>query len=45
VSAGRRDYEFTGAITWVQVDVDATAAAPDHLIAPEKRFHLAMARQ
>jgi hypothetical protein len=42
---GPRDNEFTGAITWVQVDVDATAADPDHLIAPEERFHLAMAKQ
>ena len=42
---GPRDNEFTGAITWVQVDVDASAADPDHLIAPAERFHLAMAKQ
>jgi hypothetical protein len=29
----------------VQIDVDAAAADVDHLVAPEERFHLAMAKQ
>jgi arylsulfatase len=30
---------------WVRIDVDAAAKDADHLIAPEERFQLAMARQ
>jgi hypothetical protein len=33
------------AIGWVQLDSDAAAADQDHVIAPEERFRLAMARQ
>jgi arylsulfatase len=36
---------FTGRIGWVEIDVDAAAADEDHLISPEERLHLAMARQ
>jgi arylsulfatase len=36
---------FTGDIAWVEIDVDAAAADEDHLISPEERLHLAMARQ
>jgi hypothetical protein len=36
---------FTGKIEWVQIDVDEVAEAPDHLISPEERFRVAMARQ
>lgn len=36
---------FTGRIEWVQIDIDAAAADEDHLINPEERLHLAMARQ
>lgn len=36
---------FTGKIEWVEIDVDAAAADEDHLINPEARLHLAMARQ
>jgi uncharacterized protein YcnI len=36
---------FTGAVEWVQIDVDAAAEDPDHLISPEERLHIAMARQ
>lgn len=36
---------FTGGIDWVEIDVDAAAADQDHLIGPEERLHLAMARQ
>jgi arylsulfatase len=37
--------EFTGKIDWVEIDIDAAAADEDHLISPEERLHLAMARQ
>jgi arylsulfatase A-like enzyme len=36
---------FTGRIEWVQIDVDDAAEDPDHLISPEERFRVAMARQ
>ena len=36
---------FTGTIEWVQIDVDAAAEDVDHLISPEERLKLAMARQ
>jgi hypothetical protein len=36
---------FTGRVEWVQIDIDAAAADEDHLISPEERLHLAMARQ
>ena len=36
---------FTGGIEWVQIDIDAAAADADHLISPEERLHLALARQ
>jgi arylsulfatase len=36
---------FTGRIEWVQIDVDAAALDQDHLISPEERLRLAMARQ
>jgi arylsulfatase A-like enzyme len=39
------DSAFTGKIEWVQIDVDAAAEDPDHLISPEERFRVAMARQ
>jgi hypothetical protein len=29
----------------VEVDIDASAAGEDHLISPEERLHLALARQ
>jgi hypothetical protein len=35
---------FTGKVEWVQIDVDA-AEDPDHLISPEERFRVALARQ
>ena len=34
-----------GAVAWVQIDVDAAAADDDHLISPEERLRLALARQ
>jgi arylsulfatase len=39
------DRRFTGKVEWVQVDVDAAAPQADHLITPEERFRVALARQ
>ena len=36
---------FTGTVEWVQIDLDAAAEDLDHLISPEERLHIAMARQ
>jgi arylsulfatase A-like enzyme len=36
---------FTGTVRWVQIDVDAAAEDVDHLIGPEERLRVAMARQ
>jgi arylsulfatase A-like enzyme len=40
---GPRGNEFNGTIAWVQLDVGADDH--DHLISPEERFNLAMAKQ
>jgi arylsulfatase len=37
--------EFTGAVHWVQIDIDEAAEDLDHLITPEERLRVAMARQ
>ena len=42
---GIRDSEFTGTVRWVQIDLDAAAEDTDHLISPEERLRVAMARQ
>ena len=42
---GPRGNEFTGEVHWVQIDLDAAAEDLDHLITPEERLHIAMARQ
>ncbi len=42
---GPRDAAFTGRIEWVQIDVDDAADDADHVIAPEERLRIAMARQ
>ncbi len=42
---GPKDSEFTGRVRWVQIDVDAAAEDTDHLISPEERLRVAMARQ
>jgi arylsulfatase A-like enzyme len=39
------DCAFTGEVEWVQVDVDEAAEDPDHLITPEERLRVALARQ
>ena len=40
-----RDNAFSGKINWVQIDIDAAAKDADHLISPDERFRLMMARQ
>jgi arylsulfatase len=40
-----KDSTFTGRIHWIQLDGDAAAEDPDHLISPDERLRIAMARQ
>jgi arylsulfatase len=40
-----RTGRFTGRIAWVQLDIAESAADVDHLITPEERLRVAMARQ
>jgi arylsulfatase A-like enzyme len=42
---GPKDTAFTGRVRWVQIDLDDAAEDLDHLITPEERFRIAMARQ
>ena len=42
---GPKETEFTGRIDWVQLDIDEAAEDLDHLITPEERMRIAMARQ
>ncbi len=42
---GPKDSRFTGRIKWVQLDIDEAAEDLDHLITPEERLRIAMARQ
>ncbi len=42
---GPKDSHFTGRVRWVQIDIDAAAEDTDHLISPEERVRIAMARQ
>jgi hypothetical protein len=42
---GPRDNEFTGRVLWVQLDINGAAENVDHLISPEERLPVAMARQ
>jgi arylsulfatase len=49
-SAVSDDYDaassiFTGRIEWVQIDLGQDAQDADHLITPEERLRVAMARQ
>ena len=37
--------EFTGTVNWVQLDLGDDAEDADHLITPEERLRVAMARQ
>jgi hypothetical protein len=36
---------FSGTVNWVQIDLDEASEDLDHLITPEERFRVAMARQ
>jgi arylsulfatase len=42
---GTEDGRFTGRVRWVQLDIDEAAEDLDHLITPEERLRIAMARQ
>ena len=42
---GPRGNEFTGAVHWVQIDLADAAEDLDHLITPEERLRVAMAKQ
>jgi arylsulfatase len=42
---GPKDSHFTGRIRWVRIDVDEAAEDADHVISPEQRLSIAMARQ
>jgi arylsulfatase len=42
---GPRETEFSGQVRWVQIDLGDDAADADHLISPEERYRIAMARQ
>jgi hypothetical protein len=42
---GAKESEFTGRVQWVQIDIDEAAEDVDHLIEPEERLRIAMARQ
>jgi hypothetical protein len=42
---GPKDSAFTGRVRWVQIDLGADAEDADHLISPQERLRIAMARQ
>jgi len=42
---GAHGNAFSGEVNWVQIDLAAAAADADHLITPEERLRVAMARQ
>ena len=42
---GPKDSAFTGRVHWVQIDLGEDAEDADHLISPEERLRIAMARQ
>ena len=42
---GPNDNGFNGSVNWVQIDIDENAEDLDHLITPEERYRVAMARQ
>jgi arylsulfatase len=42
---GARDSRFNGRVRWVQIDLGDDANDADHLITPEERLRIAMARQ
>ncbi len=38
-------YSDSGEVNWVEIDVDKEALDQDHFLAPEERFHVALALQ
>jgi arylsulfatase len=42
---GPKGNAFNGEVNWVEIDVDKEALDQDHFLAPEERFHVAMALQ
>jgi arylsulfatase len=42
---GPKNSAFTGRVRWVQIDLGEDAEDADHLISPEERLRIAMARQ
>jgi arylsulfatase A-like enzyme len=42
---GPKDSAFTGRVRWVEIDLGEDAEDADHLITPEERLRIAMARQ
>jgi arylsulfatase A-like enzyme len=42
---GPKDSTFSGRVRWVQIDLGEDAQDADHLITPEERLRIAMARQ
>ncbi|HJW58409.1 MAG TPA: arylsulfatase, partial [Actinomycetota bacterium] len=42
---GPKDSAFTGRVRWVEIDLGEDAEDLDHLITPEERLRIAMARQ
>jgi arylsulfatase len=42
---GPRDSTFNGRVRWIQIDLADDAEDMDHLITPEERYRVAMARQ
>jgi hypothetical protein len=41
----KSNVEFTGEVKWVQIDLGDAAQDFDHMITPEERYRIAMARQ
>ena len=42
---GPKDSRFSGRVRWVEIDLDEAAEDLDHLITPEERLRIAMAKQ
>jgi hypothetical protein len=42
---GPKTSAFSGRVRWVQIDLGEDAEDADHLISPEERLRVAMARQ
>jgi hypothetical protein len=42
---GPKNSRFSGRVRWVEIDLDEAAEDLDHLITPEERLRIAMAKQ